>query len=160
MFCSDHFKIPIPTLNLISKSNRNTMINPNPNPKRLLWSLKQISSHNFMYSDCIWKKIPCLFKLNNYSWRNNFFSLLILPVSDAIVCYAILSASDAFAYAIVSGAMQNPSSGHVHDCTCMCAHKRACMHWTYVYAAWIFTYLMIAANTQQLKISHVIHDMH
>ena len=44
-------------------------------------------------------------------------------------------------------------------CKC-CARKRACMHWTYRHAAWIFAYLTIAANTQRPKISHVIHDMH
>ena len=76
------------------------------------------------------------------------------------VRHAILSAPDTFAYAIVSGVMQKPSGGHVHACTCMCARKRACMHWTYVHAAWIFTYFMIAANTQRPNISHVIHDMH
>ena len=32
-------------------------------------------------------------------------------------------------------AMQKTYGGHVHDCACMCARKRACMHWTY--AAWI-----------------------
>ena len=36
----------------------------------------------------------------------------------------------------------------------MCARIRACMHWTYVYAAWwIFTYFMIAANTQRPNIN-------
>ena len=45
------------------------------------------------------------------------------------VRHAILSAPDTFAYyAIVSGAMQKPSGGHVHDC--MCARKQACMHLT------------------------------
>ena len=48
------------------------------------------------------------------------------------VRHATLSAPDTLAYAIVSGAMQKPSGGLVHDCTCMCARKRACMHWTYV----------------------------
>ena len=61
-------------------------------------------------------------------------------------------------------AMQKPSGGHVHvhHCTCMSVRKRACMHWTYVglYAAWIFTYFMIAANAQRPNISHVIHDTH
>ena len=32
------------------------------------------------------------------------------------------------AYEIMSGTRQKPSGGHVHDCTCMCARKRACMH--------------------------------
>ena len=55
------------------------------------------------------------------------------------VSHAILSAPDTFSHAIVSGAMQKPSSGHVHDCTCMCAgNKRACTEPTF--AAWIFTY--------------------
>ena len=60
--------------------------------------------------------------------------------------------------------MQKPSGEHVHDCTVLYmyvrANKWACMHCTYLYAAWIFTYLMIAANTQRPNISHVIHDMH
>ena len=43
----------------------------------------------------------------------------------------------------------------VHNCTCKCARKRACMHWTYVHAAGIFTYFIIAANTQR----QVIHDL-
>ena len=43
----------------------------------------------------------------------------------------------------------------------VCAHisERACTE-TYVYAAWIFTYFMIAANTQQPNIFYVMHDMH
>ena len=45
----------------------------------------------------------------------------------------------------------------LHDCT-KCAGKRACMALTY--AAWIFTYLMIAAITRRPKNSHVIHDKH
>ena len=44
----------------------------------------------------------------------------------------------------------------VHVCARV---KRACMHGTYVYAAWIFTYFMIATNTQRPNISHVIHDL-
>ena len=69
---------------------------------------------------------------------------------------------ETFAYAIVSGAMQKPSDVHVYDCTCMCTHKRACIWCTEptYYAAWIFTYFMIAAATQRPNISHVIHDMH
>ena len=77
------------------------------------------------------------------------------------VRHAILSAPDTFKYAIVSGAMQKLSGGHLHDYTCMCARKRACMHRNYVLlAAWIFTYLMIAANTQLPNNYYVIHDMH
>ena len=77
------------------------------------------------------------------------------------VRHAILSTPDTFAYAIVSGVMQKPSGGHVHDCM-MCARKRACMHWTYTYAQHEYSrvFFMIAANTQQPNISHVIHDTH
>ena len=43
------------------------------------------------------------------------------------VRHAILSAPDTFAYAIVSGAMQKPSGGQVHDCNvCARVSERAC----------------------------------
>ena len=68
------------------------------------------------------------------------------PAAQAgVICncvrHAILSAPDTFAYAIVSGAMQKASGGHVHDCTCTCMCARisepACTE--PIYAARIFT---------------------
>ena len=42
-----------------------------------------------------------------------------LPVSDAIVSAMQYCPLRTLLHAIVSGAMQKPSGGHVRDCTCM-----------------------------------------
>ena len=78
------------------------------------------------------------------------------PARCNCVRHAILSAPGTWAYTIVSRAMQKPSGGHVHVCARVSEH--VCTEPTYT--AWILTYFMIAANTQRLNISHVIHDTH
>ena len=76
------------------------------------------------------------------------------------VRHATLSAPDTFAYAIVSGAMQKPSGGHVHVCARVLSEHACTEVTTYIMQHEYSRILWLQRIPKRPNISHVIYDMH